>query len=277
MTIFNHMLGTIFDQIMIGLGFIPAGWGLILFSVISGVILLLIYGQVSWQSGIAKIKVQIMAALREVILFRHDAFLTIRAQGRMFVYGLAYLLIALPPVIILAVPCIILLAQLNQYYGVRPLSPGEASIVSVAVDNSDDLYRISLKGGEGLELSPPVRVMAEKEAYWRVRQSVASATSSAGPTKLSVTLETDNAKEEFPVAFAPSKRIDEVYRSNSWWRNLFFGAEKGVGLLSVREISINYPDREYKFLGLSLNWIVIFFLVSLLSGWVTSRVFHVEI
>ncbi len=158
---FNAALVALMDAALWPFQGLSRLWGLLAVSLISGVILLLIYGRISNQDGIRRIKKKIGASLLEAVLYRHDLRTSLKAQGRMFVYGFVYFAYAVPPILILMVPCVLILAQLNLRYNSAGLPPGTPAILRVKVDNPNYLDSIALQAGGDAEVTPRLRIPAD--------------------------------------------------------------------------------------------------------------------
>ena len=150
------------------LGFSPF-LGLFVVSALAGVVLLYLYGKVSAQKKIRALKRQIFANLQEVVLFRHDIGIMLRAQGRLFKCSALYFAYAFPALIVLMIPCLLVLAQLNLYFGVRTLQPGETALLKIKLSSPAKIREVSLETSQNLEVSPAVRSPADGEVAWRLK------------------------------------------------------------------------------------------------------------
>lgn len=249
-------------------------WGLLVASALSGVVLLMIYGKVSNQQKIKALKQKIYANILETVLYRHDLGLSLRAQGRLLKCSALYLLLAIPPLIVLLVPCLLLLAQLNLYYSNRGLEAGESAILKVSLADEKIIRDITLDASPGLEITPPVRSLTDKEIAWRVTAK------STEPQWFALKVGNGSAelREEVHIR-GQDGRINAIL-SKDWLTRLFYPVDKlgaSLAALPFRELSLSYPARDFNFLGFELNWLVVFFVVSLLSGVVASRYLKIEI
>lgn len=249
------------------LGFSPF-LGLFVVSALAGVVLLYLYGKVSAQKKIRALKRQIFANLQEVVLFRHDIGIMLRAQGRLFKCSALYFAYAFPALIVLMIPCLLVLAQLNLYFGVRTLQPGETALLKIKLSSPAKIREVSLETSQNLEVSPAVRSPADGEVAWRLKA-----------------LESDSAwyrlkvgKEEFQREIVSNGRLEPVI-SRSWLERLLYPAAswRELSSLTVDELSVAYPAGEVSVMGFAFNWILVFFVVSLLAGLVASRFLKVEI
>lgn len=272
MNTFNSFVTLIFDWLLILFSGLSPTWGLVFVSVLSGIILVWLYGLVSNQQGIRKVKRKISSQILEAVLYRHDVRVCLRAQGRMFLYAFVYLGYALPPLVVLMVPCVIILAQLNLRYSYRPLSPSDQAIVKLEVDDPSLLMRISLEPSEGMTATPSLRIPFASEVFWRVT-----------PKKSDdhyVTVNIDGAEGSHQKTIHAAQREPRIsaVQYKSWWKMLLYPGDKALGPESALSmISVTYPEVRYRILGMPMHWLVVFLIFSLLSGIIASKPLGVAI
>lgn len=252
---------------------VPAGpvIALIIVSVLLGIMLILAYGKLSAQEKIAGVKRNIAANILESVLFRHDLKICLAAQIRAMGLSFKYAGLAIPPLIALALPTVIVLGQLYPYFGLRGLAPGETAIVTAKVTDRSLLNSISL-AGEGLsEITPPVRMESLDELSWRVKAA------DGGDGKILINSD-DKKLVEVPL-LSSSKTAPSINGLDSWDTAWLYGSSVVPGELanSISRVSISYPERNLHWLGISWNWLVLFFVVSMIAGLVMSRVAKIEI
>lgn len=264
----NGVSGRLFDLLTGG----HASWlALLLISVVSGVLLLLIYGRISSQRALRNVKRAIAADIIEAFLFRHSLATSLRAQGRAFLHGGKYFLLAVPPIVVLAVPCIIVLAQLNAFYGARPLKVGEQALLAADFTGIDP-QQVRIEAPEGVQLSPPVRIPSQGAAFWRIEGQV------PGSHRVALVVGDKRYEKTVVVGAEQDGRIMAV-ESAHWFESLLFPGELRLvpGQDTLQKLTLRYPEGELELLGLQLHWLVVFFVVSLLSGLLAAKIFHIEI
>ena len=270
--IFNSAVTWVFDLLLWPFGGISPVWGLVFISVLSGILLLLVYGRVSNQAGIKRTKRKIGSLMLEAVLYRRDLSTSLRAQAKMFGQAFVYLGYAFPPLVILTVPCLIVLAQLNLRYNARGLDVGEKTLLSLKLRKAVDLRHVKLSPSSGLAVTPPVRVADQNEIYWRIEPT------RPGLQKVRIELEDQSVafgKEVYDRSFGGRLSAGRYW---SWWENLLYPGDRPFPKdCAFSEVYIRYPEISHRFLGISMHWLVIFALVSILSGLVAAKVFKVEI
>lgn len=267
----NSGVALVADPLMRLLAFLPGGWSLALISILLGVILLLVYGRVSNQQKLAKTKRAVMGSILEALLFRHDVRIAARAQAGLFANGIRYFLCAVPPILILAIPTILVLAQLNMWYGVRGLNPGEEAIVSLKLDSNENLYRISVTDAAGLKVSPPVRVNSTNQLHLKVELEK--------PADAVLRLKVGDKDAALPIVAGDRMRRIGAIESQDWATTLLYPKSGALGgnVSAIQELAIAYPGRTFNITGFEAHWVIGFLIVSILAGLVAAKVFHVEI
>jgi hypothetical protein len=245
-------------------------WQLASISAVFGVLLVLVYGRVSFQSRLRATKRAIAAYVLESVFFRHDLRITLGAQARLLGQGFVYLGLALPPLLVMSVPCVVLLADLNLRYGVRPLRVAEAAILEATVNDGVPLESVSLAVPPHVAATPPVRDAASRTVSWRVTPDA------EGEFDLVMTLG-DRGTFSQPLAVGTRDRVTPL-TSARWWERLLYPSDREIGTgLPLARVELAYPDRPLVLFGRSWNWLLLFFLASLASGLAGSRVFRIEV
>ena len=246
--------------------------GLVLGAAVFGVLLVPVYGKVSPQAAIARAKKRIFAALYESVVFRRNTGLSLMAQGKMFLNGLVYFLVAIPPILILSIPCVLVLAQFNLLYGARGVSLNQPVLVSAELSPATDVRAAALESSEAIEISRPVREMGAKAVTWRVRVP----DSIKGKDTITLTLR--SGAEVLPVELAIDGKRGKIYPENpsSFWEQILYppGTRNPLWL---RNLTIQYPEKIFTYGPISSGWLVVFLVVSILSGYIASKVFGVEV
>lgn len=250
-------------------------WGLGAISFIAGVLLVLAYGRISNQKALKNVKRSIAAGVYEAVLFRHDVGLSLKAQLGMLLSGFRYLGLATPPLIILIIPSLLLLAQLNLRYGNRAIKPGESVIVSATLNDEDALFDTALNSNSpNLLITPPLRDLSNKSVSWRI-----DALKDSSSNLLTLSLPNGiQMREELAVGRAPSTGISSIKHSSPWWQFLYPGASIPEEVrATITQLEVGYPESELSVAGINTSWIVLFFVISLASGLLASKVVGVEI
>jgi len=271
----NAALNFAFDLLLRPFSGLSPIWGLSAVSIVSGVLLVWIYGKCSNQARIKGIKRGIFASLLEALLFRRDLRVCLRAQGAMLVGATKYFLAAIPPLLVLMVPCILILAQLNMRYEARALTDGESLVLSVQATKGTKLDTLSITAPNELSVSPSVKIPSQSEVWWRVN------TTTDGQFPLRIVNGTDELVAPIAVGLPTASLNPPRIWSNastSWLFALLYPENAVLSQDSpIRTVTLRYPSAQHTILGITMHWILIFFLLSLISGLMAAKAFAIEV
>jgi hypothetical protein len=133
MGLLNRVMTGLFDLVFLPFRSIDPMWGLTVVSLLAGVLMLWIFGKVSDQSAISLVRDRIRGNLIGIRLFGDDLGMLFRLQGKIFRQTLTYLRYAMVPMLIMLVPVLLILTQLNLRFDLRPLDPGDTTVVTATL------------------------------------------------------------------------------------------------------------------------------------------------
>jgi hypothetical protein len=249
---------------------VGSGTTLILISVVVGILLVIAYGKVSFQLRLKSIKRKIFASIFEVIVFRHAPSLTLASQARLVGYGLGYICLAIPPILILAIPSIFILAQLNSWFGYEPISIGKSVIMTATLD-SDSAEGVQLQHGDEITATEPLWDKKERQLSWRIEPQ------RAGSLPLQI-IAPGSLQVPISIIAASNAAISPIY-STGFTDNLLYPQHlvSRTALQRISRIEIRYPSRAISWAGMELAWLWWFLIVSILSGMIGARLFKIEL
>jgi len=234
--------------------------------------MLLIFKKVSNQSKIGIIKDKIKAHILEIRLYNDNVIFSFQALGSIFKWNFKYLGYAVKPMLVLILPVMFILIQLSLRYEYRPLKLGESCLVTVTLTENMGAHTVALSGSEGIKIeTPPLRIPDEGKIYWRVKGD------SSGVGTLNFNTNGDTATKKIVVG----SNIKTI-ASRRVGRNLIeqFLSPGELALPSnsdLKEIKIHYPRQKLSILGIHTSWLILFFILSVLSGFAMKGIFGVEI
>jgi hypothetical protein len=272
MATWNALSSAVFDPLLAPFGHGPAWFDLLLWPVIAGVLALFVYKHVSNQKGIARAKSRIAAHLYEIRLFRHDPIAVLASTGRIFFRNGIYLGHNLIPLVVLLVPMLAVLAQLEANYAFDPVPVGSVELLEVRLDPAAGIpsreVRLELPEGVALD-APPVRT-ADGEIFWRLR-AVAP-----GDHVLSLHVGNETLTKGWAVGGDPRKV--PLKRTKTWDAFLYPGEPALAASSAVETIALAYPERRLGLLpGGEFGILATFFGVSLLAGFALKGRFGVTL
>lgn len=260
-----------FDVICAPFRGLPPAWGLIAISLVTGVLLLWIFGKVSNQSAIRVIRDRIRGNLIGVRLFQNDIAIVLRLQGRILLDTLVYMRYSVVPMFILMIPVLLIMTQLNLRFAVRPLYPGETTILEVRMKDGQGIREGAvLEAPEGVVVeTPAVHSRESGRISWRIRAEA--------PGRH--TLQIHTPKGSIQKGLVVSERWGPVptLRAASLFDQFFFPGEPAVpSKAPFHSIHLEYSTLPITFFGIPLNWIVAFFIFSLIAGFACKDLLGVE-
>lgn len=247
-------------------------WPLLILSALSGVFMVWIFKLVSDQRTIRRIRERIRGNLLAVRLYRHDIGVVLKLQGSILTDTLSYLRLSLVPMLILAIPVVLILAQLNLYFSVRPLRPQEPALFKLKLaDNASLDAPISLKAPPEVTLeTPAVRISRLHEVVWRIRPV------ESGRHVLTV----DIAGEKVEKTVVSGNRWEAVptVRTSGALNLLLYPGEAPLNpAQTLKQIEVTYPTSRLYLFDFQVHWLVLFLIVSIAVGFSLKRVIGVEI
>jgi len=274
-SIFNTVLTFLFGLPYAALKCLGPFWSLGVLSLLAGILMVWIFGKVSNQDAVQKTRGRLSAELIALRLFKDDLWVFFGIQFQILVWTLKYLRCSLVPMLILMVPTILILIQLNLHYGFRPLRVGEQALVKVKLHDPTALARgakISLRAPESLKVETQgVRIEEMKEVCWRVRGV------SAGRFNLTVS-DGDGVVTKQIAVGGHLEGVSSVRTGGHWVTSLLYPGEAPVPSQSaIESIEILYPELDISVLGKRVNWLIIFLVLSLGFGYAFKGVLGVQI
>ena len=244
----------------------------IVISVIVGFLMVIVFRYTSDQKAIRRAKDRLKANLLAVRLFQDQLSVVLRSYVRILRATGGYLRLAFTPFLIVSIPILFLIVQLDRYLGWMPVETHRAFLLEAQLDNSANLDGIVLQlPPELVSTAPAVHVPAENMIAWRV------VANREGRYKVAIVADGQASSKQVVVSGGVS-RISPVRLRGTFWARMFESGESALAPSGpIRSISINYPSREITFLGGQWNWIALFFVLSLVAGFFFKTVFGIQI
>jgi len=273
--ILNNVVNFLFGLVYTPLKWLGPSWSIIGISCLSGILLVWIFGKVSNQAAIKRTRDRLSAELIALRLFKDDLRVFFGIQFHVLGWTLRYLRHSLVPMMILMVPTIIILIQLNLHYGSRPLRVGEQTLVKVKLRDLSALARgaeISLEAPANLKIETQgVRIEEMKEVCWRVRGAL--------PGRFDLIVSDGNVSVKKNAAVGgPWEGVSSVRTGAHWLTSLLYPGEAPIPSHStIASIEIVYPELDIFILGWRIDWLILFLVLSLGLGYAFKGVLGVQI
>jgi len=240
-------------------------------SVVIGLLMVVVFRYTSDQKAIRVAKDHLKAHLLALRLFQDQIAVVIRAYGRIVLATGHYLRLAFMPLLFVIVPLTLFIVQLDRYLGIQPIEPGHPFLVSAKVAESV-LNDTSLVLPEGLKATAPaVHMPAENEIAWRV------VANKDGDFVINLQANSLLLSKSVKVGSGLT-RLSPIRLRGKFWERILISGEPALAASDLVEaIEVQYPAREIAFAGLEWNWIWLFFVLSLVAGFVFKSVLGIEI
>ena len=269
----NVVLTPVFDVICWPFRALSPIWALTVISFASGIFLVWLFGKTSDQDRIRAIRDRIRGNLIGVRLFQHDIGVVLNLQGKIFGDTFRFMGLALVPMLIMLVPVMLVMTQLNLRFAVRPLENGEPVVVKASVRDAASLDRpIALEVPDGVTVdTPPVRIRSTREIAWR--------------------LHVDRPGDHVVVVRVGDETLEKRLVGGSRWGPVV-QLRSGRGMLDtllypgeppipsghgIEAVEIIYPPLDLHLLGIQVDWLIAFLALSMVFGFAFKGVLGVEV
>jgi len=256
--------------------------GMILISFLTAILMLFIFRFTSNQEGIRQVKNKIKAHLLELRLYKDSLSLSFKAQGNILRYNLRYISYSAKPLLVMIIPLILILIQLNLWFGYEALAPGQEAILKVKLEEGQNPLdaNLALEPSSGFEIqTPALRIEEEMEISWRLQAR------EKGVLDLTLIVNGQRIIKKVAVDQRPLSKISPLKVRRSFINELINPGESPFpGDLPIKTIEVNYPARDMNLFGWNIPWLlgippwlIAYFALSIILGFVFKGIFKVEI
>ncbi len=270
---FNHIIIKLVDAILFPFKSLHPLLTLTILSIAVGIVFILIFRSTSDQNKIREKKEQIQGYMMEMRLFKDNPRILLSAFGNIICNNLSYIKYALKPLLVMSIPVIIILIHLDAWYGYMPLKKGDSVILSVktrGIIKSHDKVEIIVSDGIVVE-TPPIWIPDANEVDWRIRVD------EWGEHVLKLNIQGRIYEKNIMVS-EKLNRVSRIKASSGLWNNIFNLGERPIPENDgIQEIAVHYPLRMYEIFGWKMHWMVIFFILTIISGFTLKGYFNVSI
>ena len=237
-------------------------------SILLAIGMLLIFRRVSNPQAIAGMKARLMAHLYEMRLFTDEPALIWKAQKGLLFANVRYIGLMLAPILVISLPMIFVLSQLECFYGHAPLGPQRQAIVTVQLKTPISGPVPILRAPDGIAVETPgVRVEGGRQVSWRIRANRAVAGT------LRIVFPDQTVEKSIDAGSGPRYVSDR--RVSSPADLIWHPAERLLPAGLVDWVEIRYPEARIQALGIELHWLVWLFVFSMIAALLLKRRFGV--
>jgi hypothetical protein len=270
LSVLNPICTKIGDAAYAILNVFPVWTGLVIISIVVGVLMLIAFRYLSNQTAIGRAKDDIKANLLAMKLYKDELRVVFTSQLRLL-WAIARLQrFVLTPVLILLLPMLLGLAQMGVRYQWRPVHVGEQVQVTAQVTEgtSNLVPDISLEAPPALliEAGP---VPGGGLVAWRIR--------AVEPGRHTLRLTENGAIiDKELVVDSGFARVSPLRPAHRWTDQLLYPCEPPLPTdSSVKGILVDYPLTDSVFHG-SNYWILTFFIISMAVTLILKPAFRVR-
>lgn len=269
----NQLMNGVFDAVLAPLRMESAWPGLCAVALLTSVLVLLIFRFASDPRKVRRRRDRLLARVLELVLFKDDLAVNLAAFGRVLAANASYLGALLIPFAVSCLPATLILAQSFAWFDRRPILPGETAVLTAQFATGFDVLSqdVKLAVPEGLEIATgPVRAPARREICWVLRAT--GETSS--PAEISAAGQT---QRKTLLAGHVLGAVSTQRAAAAGWNTFLNPRERPFPAGSVLErVALAYPEREFLLGGLTINWVLAFFVLTMAFGLLLKRPFGAE-
>jgi hypothetical protein len=244
----------------------------IVVSLVIGLVMVVLFGYTSDQKAIGIAKDQLKAHLLAVRLYRDQIPVVMGSYGKILRGTGRYLKLAFMPLLYVIIPITLLMVQIDRYLGQTPIPTNTPFLLTIHAANGDALSDASLDlPPEIVMTAPAVHSEASNEVVWRLAASKEGKFEAKIAAAGQVVTKTVCVGTDVP-------RISTIRLRGRFWERIFSSAEPALpGNSPIDSISINYPDRDIDVAGYGMNWIWLFFILSMIAGFAFKELLGIKI
>jgi hypothetical protein len=241
---------------------------LFVISVLTGAAMLWVIGRTSNQAGIARAKRGIQAALFEVRLFNDNLGAVLRALGSVLAHNARYLGYSLVPLAWAALPLILVIAQLQAFYGYDGITAGAAALVTATLRDPSAAAAASTAS-----LVAPAEIRVETgavvlpgagEVIWRIVPSL------PGAFTVRATIAGHELTKTVQVGGAAARR--SPFRVSGLFDQLLYPSEPVLTReTSLTRIAVPYSEPGIEVLGWRVHWMIVYVAVSMAAAFALAK------
>ncbi|MCK4547819.1 MAG: hypothetical protein KAW17_10305 [Candidatus Eisenbacteria sp.] len=268
---FNNALARMFDLFYTPFRSFHPVWGLLAMSAVTGLILLFIWKYTTNQKQMKAVKDRIKMHFIEIRLYQDDMGIIWKTQARILKQNLRYIVLVLVPALVIIVPVVFILVDMDHRFGREALEPGESALVKVKFAGRGGLPEVTIRAPEGVVVETPrLRIPVEREVDWRIRAE------REGDFDLAFVVDGDTYTKRLTVG--NSTRRFSFIKGQATVEEAFFNPGEDPlpkGSL-IESIEITYPEMRFRFESWVGHWLTLFCVFSLAVGFGLKPVFNVE-
>ncbi|GJM21037.1 MAG: hypothetical protein DHS20C15_09520 [Planctomycetota bacterium] len=275
MATFNSITSAIFDPILGLFGFASAWIDILLWSIGGGIVALLVYKHISNQKGIERAKNGIKVHLLEIRLFQDDLLGVVLSTLKILWKNALYIGHNVMPMIVMFIPMMTILFQLEANYALDPVQPGTQLALTVELDRS-----VTDASQRDIQIAVPAGVTLGRSVRARPGHAIFDLVADE-PGDHEIQLTIDGVTETKGLAVGGEPRKVPYLRTKSWEGYLYPGEAALDGDSPFKDMRFGkgqLPDRDLGVMpGGEGGILMVFFVLSIAAGLALKGVFGVTL
>ena len=267
----NRILGVGFDAGFSLLQPLPVAVTLALLAALTAAAWLSLIRASTDQFALAAVKRQMHADLLEIRLFHDDLRLIFRAERDFLRHNGTYLRLSLLPSLWMVIPALIVIPQLEAYFGYGGTAVRQSILVTA---------QLASNANSEATLNLPPGVRAETPAVWlpELRQVIWRVTADAnGDYRLQLKVGAETYDKALHVSDQLARR-SPTRLSAGFLNELFHPSEQPLPSgAPIESIGVEYQDRYFDILGWRVSWFVLYLAEIILFAIVLKRPLRVNL
>jgi len=244
----------------------------VVLSIVIGLLMVALFGYTSNQKAIKVAKNQLKAHLLAVRLFQDQLHVVMGSYGHILRGTGRYLKLAFMPLLYVIIPITFLIVQLDHYLGLTGIPANTPFLLTAQVVHNDVLNEISLDLPPDVTMTAPaVHVPAAREIVWRLTAS------KEGDYQVKLSAAGQNLTKTLNVSMELT-RVSPVRLHGHFWERMLSSAESEIPENSpIESVAIDYPERNIEVAGYKVNWIWLFFILSMGAGFIFKELLGIQV
>ena len=245
----------------------------IVFSIVIGLLMIVLFGYTSDQKAIGIAKDQLKAHLLAVRLFQDQLHVVMGSYGRILRGTGRYLKLAFMPLLYVIIPITFLIVQLDRYLGSTGIQTNAPFLLTVRVSNPDGINDVALElPPEVTMTAPAVHAVAAREIIWRL------AANKEGAYEVKLAAAGQSVSKSVNVS-SDVVKVSSVRLQGQFWERAFSSAESALPDSSpIESVAVDYPVRNIDLWGFyEINWIWLFFILSMIAGFIFKELLGIKV
>jgi len=246
----------------------------VVLSIVIGLLMIVLFGYTSDQKAIGIAKDRLKAHLLAVRLYRDQLHVVMGSYGKVLGGTGRYLKLAFKPLLYVIIPITLMIVWLDRSLGLTAIQTNTPFLMTAHVNDPQALENVTIDLPPGIEASaPPVHVSAENEVVWRL------VATQEGSYDVKIAAGGQTVTKSVRVTPELAQVSPERWRDH-FWQRMFSSGESALPQNSaVESIIVDYPERNIPLgvAGYEMNWIWLFFILSMIAGFIFKELLGIKI